>query len=345
MLSGVVAAGIVYIVVSMIIRWCGVNWLNRALPPIVVGSIVIVIGLGLAATAINWSGLNPAYTTDQMQIVPRWAWMSVALLTLIVGIIGTMFFKGFFGVIPILIAIIVGYISALVLGVVPKEAINSILHTSIFRLPAFVFPKFNVNAMLLMAPISFVTLAEHIGHIYVTNNVVGRDFTKVPGLHRSILGDGVATIFAGFAGGPPTTTYGENIGVMAITKVYSVWVIGGAAVIAIILSFIGPVAALIENMPMPVIGGVSILLFGIIASSGFRIFVEDKIDFSKNRNLILASVIIVIGIGGASLKFNIAGSPVEISGVALATIIGIVLNLILPENSASELKEMKENDA
>ncbi|MBP2031450.1 uracil permease [Clostridium algifaecis] len=345
MLSGVIAAGCVYLIVSLIINFCGVDWLNKALPNVVVGSIVIVIGLGLAGTAINWSGFNPSYSTDQMQSVARWAWMAVAIITLVVGVFGTMFFKGFLGIIPILIAIIVGYISAIVLGVVPKHTIDVILSTKLFKIPPFMFPKFNVNAIILMAPISFVTLAEHIGHIYVTNNVVGRDFTKEPGLNRSILGDGVATIFAGFAGGPPTTTYGENIGVMAITKVYSVWVIGGAAIIAILLSFIGPVAALIENMPMPVIGGVSILLFGIIASSGFRIFVEDKIDFSKNRNLILASVIIVIGIGGASIKFMVGGAPVEISGVALATIVGIVLNLILPENSANELKNSEEEEA
>ncbi|MFL0195533.1 uracil permease [Clostridium sp. WILCCON 0269] len=341
MLSGVIAAGFVYIIVAIIIKFCGINWLNRALPPIVVGSIVIVIGLGLASTAINWAGFNPSFVNDQMQSVPRWAWMTVSVVTLAIGVIGSMYFKGFFGVIPILIAMVVGYISSLVLGVVPRHAIDSIMTSSFFKMPPFMFPKFNINAMILMAPISFVTLAEHVGHVYVTNNVVGRDFTKNPGLHRSILGDGVATMFAGFTGGPPNTTYGENIGVMAITKVYSVWVIGGAAVIAIILSFIGPVATLIQNMPMPVIGGVSILLFGIIASSGFRIFVEEKIDFSKNRNLILASVIIVIGIGGASLNFSVAGSPVQISGVALATIIGIILNLILPEQSATELKNSK----
>ncbi|MHC6179422.1 uracil permease [Clostridium sp. JNZ X4-2] len=337
MLSGVIAAGCVYVIVAVIIKFCGVNWLNRVLPPIVVGSIVIVIGLGLATTAINWSGFNPAYTTAQMQSIPRWAWMTVSGITLAVAVIGSMYFKGFLGIIPILIAIITGYISAIILGVIPQQSLKSIMNTQFFKLPSFMFPKFNINAMILMAPISFVTLAEHIGHIYVTNNVVGRDFTKDPGLHRSILGDGLATIFAGFAGGPPTTTYGENIGVMAITKIYSVWVIGGAAIIAIVLSFIGPVAALIENMPMPVIGGVSILLFGIIASSGFRVLVEEKIDFSKNRNLILSSVIIVIGIGGASINFSVGGSPVQISGVALAAIIGIVLNLILPEKSAAEL--------
>lgn len=341
MLSGVIASGLIYIIVAIIIKFCGINWLNRALPPIVVGSIVIVIGLGLAGTAINWAGLNPSFVNDQMQNVPRWAWITVSVITLAVGVLGSMYFKGFLAVIPILVAMIVGYIFSLVLGIIPRQAINSILSCSFFRVPNFMFPKFNINAMLLMAPIAFVTLAEHVGHVYVTNNVVGRDFTKNPGLHRSILGDGVATMFAGLTGGPPNTTYGENIGVMAITKVYSVWVIGGAAIIAIILSFIGPVAALIENMPMPVIGGVSILLFGIIASSGFRIFVEDKMDFSKNRNLILASVIIVIGIGGASLNFTVGGSPVQISGVALSTLIGIILNLILPEQSVSELENSK----
>ncbi|CAB1242316.1 uracil permease [Clostridium sp. MT-14] len=342
MLSGVIAAGCVYVIVAIIIKFCGVNWLNKALPPVVVGSIVIVIGLSLATTAINWSGFNPTYTTAQMQSIPRWAWMSVSGITLAVAVVGSMYFKGFLGIIPILIAIIVGYISAIILGVIPQQSLKSIANTSFFSLPPFMLPKFNINAMILMAPISFVTLAEHIGHIYVTNNVVGRDFTKDPGLHRSILGDGLATIFAGFTGGPPTTTYGENIGVMAITKIYSVWVIGGAAIIAIILSFIGPVAALIENMPMPVIGGVSILLFGIIASSGFRVLVEEKIDFSKNRNLILSSVIIVIGIGGASINFSVGGAPVQISGVALASIIGIALNLILPEKSAAELNDSND---
>lgn len=334
MLSGVICAGLVYILVATIIRFTGSDWLNRILSPVVVGSVVIVIGLSLAGNAINWAGLNPSYAISQS--VPRWAWITVAVITLAVGIIGTMYFKGFLGVIPILIAMICGYIVALCLGVVPDKTIHSILSAKLFQLPPFITPKFNLNAMIIMAPVSFVTIAEHIGHIYVTNNVVGRDFTKDPGLHRSILGDGVATIFAGLVGGPPNTTYGENIGVMAITRVYSVWVIGIAAVIAIILSFIGPVAVLIANMPFPVMGGVSILLFGIIASSGYRIFVEDKIDFSQKRNLLITSVIIVLGVGGASIKFKFNGSDVEIAGVALATIVGIILNLILPQKSLSE---------
>lgn len=344
MLSGIIAAGLVYVVVAFIISMTGIDWLNKLLPPVVVGSVVIVIGLGIAGVAINWAGLNAAFTVDSMKNVSRGAWIAVSMITLGVGILGSMYFKGFLGVIPILIAMVVGYISALMLGAIPQESIAKIMEAKLFQIPPFTLPKFNINAMILMAPVAFVTLAEHIGHVYVTNNVIGKDFTKDPGLHRSILGDGLATIFAGLVGGPPNTTYGENIGVMAITKIYSVWVIIGAAIIAIILSFIGPVAAIIETMPMPVMGGVSILLFGIIASSGFRLFVEDKVDFSKKRNLILASVIIVIGIGGAAIKFDFNGAPVEIAGVALATLVGIILNMILPAQSRTEDNENVEID-
>lgn len=336
MLSGIIAAGLVYVIVAGIISFTGTDWLNKILPPVVVGSVVIVIGLGLAGVAINWAGLNSNFMVDSMKSVPRWAWIAVSMITLGTAVIGTMYFKGFLGVIPILIAMIVGYASALCLGVVSQESLTKIASAKLFQLPPFMVPTFNINAIMLMAPVAFVTLAEHIGHVYVTNNVVGKDFTKDPGLHRSILGDGVATIFAGFTGGPPNTTYGENVGVMAITRVYSVWVVLGAAVIAIVLSFIGPVATIIETIPMPVMGGVSILLFGIIASSGFRVFVEDKVDFSKKRNLIISSVIIVLGIGGAAIKFKLAGSGVEIAGVALATLVGIVLNLVLPEQSNTE---------
>lgn len=336
MLSGIIAAGLVYVLVAFIIKYTGIGWLNKALPPVVVGAVVIVIGLSLAGTAINWAGLNYSYVDASMKSVPRWAWITVSMVTLGTAIMGTMYFKGFLGVIPILIAMVCGYFTALCLGVISPAALNEIKSAPIFQLPPFSAPKFNINAIILIAPVAFVTLAEHIGHVYVTNSVVGRDFTKDPGLHRSILGDGIATIFAGLVGGPPNTTYGENIGVMAITRIYSVWVIAGAAIIAIILSFIGPVAAIIKNMPIPVMGGVSILLFGIIASSGFRIFVDDKVDFSKKKNLIISSVIIVLGIGGAGIKFAFRGSDVDISGVAFATIIGIILNLILPEKSAAE---------
>ena len=286
--------------------------------------------------AINWSGLNSSFTTPALEGVSRGTWILVSMVTLGTAILGSMYFKGFMGVVPILIAMIVGYVLSILLGVIPQEVLRGIGEAKFIRIPKFLLPTFNINAIMLMAPVAFVTLAEHIGHVYVTSNVVGRDFTKDPGLHRSIIGDGLATMFAGFVGGPPNTTYGENIGVMAITRVYSVWVIGGAAIIAIILSFIGPVAEVIGNIPLPVIGGVSVMLFGIIASSGFRIFVEDKVDFSKKRNLIIASVIIVLGIGGGGIKFPFAGSEVEIAGVALATLVGIMLNLILPEESVAE---------
>ncbi|NLZ47344.1 MAG: uracil permease [Clostridiales bacterium] len=336
MLSGIVAAGIVYVIVAAIIKFAGIEWLDKALPPVLIGSVVIVIGLSLAGTAANWAGLT-AETTDYKTL-------AVAAVTLLVGIVGSMYFKGFLGIIPILIAMVVGYVLSFVLGIVPKEAINEILGAKLFKIPEFQFLEFNISAMIMMAPIAFVTLAEHIGHVYVTNNVCGKDFTKDPGLHRSILGDGLATLFAGLVGGPPNTTYGENIGVMAITKVYSVWVVGGAAIIAIVLSFIGPLAMLIKNIPYPVMGGISILLFGIIASSGFRIFVENQIDFGKKKNLIIASVVIVLGISGAALKFTVQGAEVSVNGVALATIVGIILNLILPEKSATEKEEeLKES--
>lgn len=336
MLSGIIAAGLVYVIVAGIIKVSGTKWLEKALPPVVVGSVVIVIGLGLAGVAINWAGLNPANIQPGMENVSSWSWITVAVVTLLVGVFGSMYFKGFFGVIPILIAMVTGYLLALILGVVPEEAIAEITNARFLVMPKFVLPRFNLSAMTLMAPVAFVTLAEHIGHVYVTNNVCNRDFTKEPGLHRSILGDGVATVFAGLVGGPPNTTYGENIGVMSITKVYSVWVVAWAAIIAIILSFIGPIAATIKNIPLPVMGGVSILLFGIIASSGFRIFVEDKVDFSRKKNLIISSVIIVLGIGGAMIRFEMGGAPVEVSGVALATLVGVILNLLLPDKSRTE---------
>lgn len=342
MMSGIIASGFIYVIVACIIKFIGVNWLNKLLPPIVVGSVVIVIGLSLAGVAINWAGLNPAYFTkeniaDVLFNIPRYKWIIVSLTTLGIGIIGSMYFKGFLGVIPILIAMIVGYFTALFIGLIPQAHIDKIINAPWFALPNFITPKFNWNAIVLMLPVSFVTLSEHIAHVYVTNNVVGRDFTKEPGLHRSILGDGLATSFAGFIGAPPNTTYGENVGVMAITKIYSVWVIGGAAIIAIILSMLGKVTVILQNIPLPVMGGVSILLFGIIASSGFRVFVEDKIDFGKKKNLIIASVIIVLGIGGAEIDIPMAnGSTIQIAQVALATLVGIVLNLVLPDKSKTE---------
>lgn len=317
-LFGCFVSGIVYIIVALIIKRTGIGWLNKILPPVVVGSIVIVIGLGLAGTAVGMAAKN---------------W-NIAAVALIVAVVASAFFRGFLGVIPILLGIIGGYIFAWFTGNVDLAPVGQ---ASWFALPDFQTPRVSWTAALLIAPVALVTIAEHIGHLIVTENIVGRDLMKNPGLHRSMLGDGVATAVAGIIGGPPSTTYGENIGVMAITRVYSVWVIGGAAVLAILSSFIGKISALISSIPVPVMGGISILLFGIIASAGLRMLVESGIDFSHKRNLIIASVILVLGVGNASIHIG----NVAIEGMALATFAGILLNLILPKHLNDEASNVK----
>jgi uracil permease len=313
---GCVLSGIVYILVALIIRQSGIGWLNRLLPPVVVGSIVIVIGLGLAGTAVKMAAEN-------------WG---VAFVALIVAVIASAFFRGFLGVIPILIGIIGGYLFAITQGLVD---FSKVAEAAWFTIPQFQMPSVSWTAALMIAPVALVTIAEHIGHLLVTENIVGRNLMKNPGLHRSMLGDGVATAVAGLIGGPPSTTYGENIGVMAITRVYSVWVIGGAAVLAILFAFIGKISALISSIPVPVMGGISILLFGIIASAGLRMLVESGINYGHKRNLIISSVILVFGVGGA--KIHIGSLALE--SMALATFVGILLNLILPKDLNQEAQQ------
>ncbi len=324
-LFGCLVSGLVYIIVAFIIRGAGIGWLNKLLPPVVVGSIVIVIGLGLAGVAVNMAAED---------------W-TVAMVALIVAIVASAFFRGFLGVIPILLGIIGGYIFAVTQGMVD---FTTVVKADWIALPDFQTPKVSWTAALLIAPVALVTIAEHVGHLLVTENIVGRPLMKKPGLHRSMLGDGVATAIAGAVGGPPSTTYGENIGVMAITRVYSVWVIGGAAVFAILFAFIGKISALISTIPVPVMGGISILLFGIIASAGLRMLVESGINYGNKRNLIISSVILVLGVGGA--KIHIGELPIE--GMALATFAGILLNLVLPkgineEGAAKESLEAAEH--
>lgn len=328
-MGGVIVAGLIYVLFAAIIKKFGTKWVDRILPPVVVGSVVIVIGLGLARNAVGMAGLLPPDKGEIVNIINnKEVW--VALFTLAVAVIGSMFFKGFLAVIPILIGLVSGYILALIVGIVDTKAIAE---ASWFAIPAFTLPKFSPSAILAIAPVAVVTITEHIGHVLVTNNVCGRDFTKDPGLHRSILGDGLATSFAGIIGAPPNTTYGENIGVMAITRVYSVWVIGGAAVIAVILSFISKVGVILQEIPEPVLGGISIMLFGIIASSGLRMLVESGVDFSHKRNLIISSVILILGIGGAKISFS---KEFAVEGMALATFVGIFLNLVLPQHTIDE---------
>ena len=318
--------GLVYGIVALIIKKAGYRWIMKLLPPIVVGPVIMVIGLALSGTAVNMAMNKPTADGGEYDLL----YFSVALVTLASTIIFSIYFKGFLGMISILAGIIIGYIYALIVGIVD---FSPVMEAKWFEWPPFIVPfvdydvKVTFDILLLMIPIAVVTISEHIGHQLVLSKVVGRDYIKEPGLHRSILGDGTATIISALIGGPPKTTYGENIGVLAITKVYSVYVIAGAAVIAIIFGFVGKITALINTIPQPVMGGVSILLFGIIASSGLRMLVDNKVDFGNNRNLIIASVILVLGIGGAFIKVS---DSFQLQGMALAAICGVVLNLILP---------------
>jgi uracil permease len=318
--------GLVYGIVALIIKKAGYRWIMKLLPPIVVGPVIMVIGLALSGTAVNMAMNKPTADGGEYNLL----YFSVALVTLAATIIFSIYFKGFLGMISILAGIIIGYIYALIVGIVD---FTPVLEAKWFEWPPFIVPfvdydvKITMDILLLMIPIAVVTISEHIGHQLVLSKVVSRDYIKEPGLHRSILGDGTATMISALIGGPPKTTYGENIGVLAITKVYSVYVIAGAAVIAIIFGFVGKITALINTIPQPVMGGVSILLFGIIASSGLRMLVDNKVDFGNNRNLVIASVILVLGIGGAFLKVT---DSFQLQGMALAAICGVILNLILP---------------
>ena len=316
-MGGCVVVGLIYVAVAAAIGRFGTGWIDRLLPPVVIGPVVMVIGLGLANVAVTVMAMQGGTGTYHPE------YFRVALAALAIAILAAVFLKGFLGVIPILIGIVGGYGVALLAGQVDLSGVAAARAVSV---PPFVLPTFELGAVLTLAPISLVVITEHIGHLIVTNKIVGRDFIKDPGLHRSLAGDGVATAVAGLLGGPPSTTYGENIGVMAITRVFSVWVIGGAAVLAIVMSFLPPVGALIRSIPVQVMGGICILLFGIIASAGIRMLVEAGIDFSEKRNLIIASVILVIGIGGAKIHIG----SLEVGEMSLATYVGVLLNLVLP---------------
>ncbi|MFK4565607.1 solute carrier family 23 protein [Enterococcus sp. UD-01] len=327
--QGAVTTGLVYLVVSLIIKKIGSAWLDKILPPIVVGPVIMVIGLGLAANAAN----NAMFNDGKYDF----KFIAVALITLALTIFYNMFFKGFLGLIPILLGIVSGYLVALLFGIVDVELIKQ---AAWFAMPNFEIPfvqyqpKLYLNAITTMAPIAFVTMTEHIGHLMVLNKLTKRDFFQDPGLSKTLMGDGAAQIVAGFVGGPPVTSYGENIGVLAITRVHSVFVIGGAAVLAVCLGFVGKLSAIILSIPGPVISGISFVLFGVIAASGLKILIDNQINFDKKKNLLIASVILVIGIGGLVFKLN----TFELSSMALATVLGIILNLVLPETARSEEK-------
>lgn len=324
--QGTIAVGCVYLLVSLIVTMIGSDWIDHVLPPIVVGPIVMVIGLSLASTAAKDATMNGTHYDLR--------YFAVAMLTLLVTIAFNMFCKGFLGLIPILLGIVCGYVIACLFGIVDLAPVAAAHWFSLpdFQVPFVNYqPHFYWGAILSMAPIAFVTMTEHMGHIMVLNELTEQD----PGLNHTLAGDGTASIIAGFVGGPPVTSYGENIGVLAITRVHSVYVLAGAALFAVFFSFVGKLSALIESIPGPVIGGISFLLFGVIASSGLRVMIEDQIDFNKKRNLMISSVILVIGIGNAYLKLG----QYQFSGLAVAAVLGIVLNLILPDEAASERKK------
>ncbi|WP_225047224.1 uracil-xanthine permease family protein [Lacticaseibacillus kribbianus] len=330
--QGTVAVGCVYLVVALIVNFAGSSWIDKALPPIVVGPIVMVIGLSLAGTAATDATMRTISATKSVYDLRYFA---VAIITLAATIIYNMYLKKFISLLPILLGLVTGYLVAIAFGLVDFAPVAK---AAWFSLPAFQIPfisyhpQFYWGAIISMAPIAFVTMTEHMGHIMVLDEMTHRNFFKDPGLNHTLAGDGTASIIAGFVGGPPVTSYGENIGVMAMTKVHSVYVLGGAAFFAILFAFIGKLSALIHTIPSPVIGGISFLLFGVIASNGLKVLIDNKVDFGQKRNLMIGATILVIGIGNATLQLG----KFTFSGLALATVIGIILNFVLPAQAANE---------
>ncbi|NLK23074.1 MAG: uracil permease [Clostridiales bacterium] len=316
--GGFVATGLVFVLIAIIVKFTGTGWINRLFPPAAMGAIVAIIGLELASSAADMAGF-PVGGSNTTEF--NGTWVLVSMITLAVVVFGNVLFRGFFKIIPILIGVIVGYIVSYFTGLVDFTQVRE---ASFFTLPNIQLAHFDVKAILTIVPATFVVIAEHIGHLKVTSSIIGRDLTKDPGLDRSLLGDGLSTVISGMFGSVPTTTYGENIGVMALTKVYSVYVICGAGIISVILGFSGKISALISTIPTPVVGGISLLLFGTIAVSGLRTFIEEKVDFSKSRNLILASLTFISSLSNITIPLG----SVELSGMGLATIVAMIVSIL-----------------
>ncbi|MGO4528855.1 uracil permease [Paenibacillus sp. 2TAF8] len=320
-LGAFILTGIVFCLVALLVKYAGTGWINVVFPPAVMGAIVALIGLELVPVAAGMAGLINSNPVKNPDWIPQAKPIILSMVTLGITVIGAVTFRGFPKIIHILIGIVSGYILGYFMGFVEK---SNILDASFLSTPTLTTPTFDWSVIFTILPVALVVIVEHIGHLLVTSSIVGKDLSKDPGLHRSLLGNGVSTILSGFVGSTPNTTYGENIGVMALTRVYSIYVIGGAAVIAILLSFSGTFSALVANIPVPVMGGVSLLLFGVIAASGLRILVEQKVDFAKPTNLLLTTLILVIGLSGTEVSFY----GVHLKGMALATIAGMVLSLL-----------------
>ena len=312
-LGGFVVVGFCGCILAFIVYKFGTEWIDVVLPPAAMGPVVALIGLELSGSAASNAGLLED-VLDPKKVI-------VFVITLGTAVFGSILFRKFFSVIPILIAVIAGYAAALACGIVDFAKVAA---APVFALPNFSAPKFKLEAIMIILPVLLVITSEHIGHQVVTSKIVGRDLLKDPGLHRSLFGDNFSTMISGLIGSVPTTTYGENIGVMAITRVYSVRVIAGAAVLSIVCSFIGKFSTLISTIPGPVIGGISFLLYGMIGTSGLRILVDSKVDYGNSRNLALTSVIFVTGLSGIAVKFG----NVQLTGMVLACVTGMILSLV-----------------
>ena len=332
-MTGIMVVGLIYVIVAILIKFLGKNWIDKILPPVVIGPMIMIIGLGLAPTAISQIGLSAE--------VIEWRGVIVAIITFLVTAIVMVRGKGFIKIIPFLVGIVVGYVSAVLLGLVDFQPV---LDAAFFSLPNFIIPFVNYipnfGAILTIAPIALVTMAEHIGDHTALSAITGKDLLKDPGLDKTLLGDGLATFVAGMLGGPANTTYGENTSVVGMTKIASVWVIGLAAIFAIILGFLGKFTALVSTIPACVLGGVSLLLYGFISVNGLKVLIQNQIDFGKTKNIVVASTMLVLGLGGAAISFSSGDFSITISGMSLAAIIGILINLLLPE----EKTETKESE-
>ncbi|MEJ8764920.1 MULTISPECIES: uracil permease [unclassified Oceanobacillus] len=314
-LGGFFVVGAVLVLIGLIVKFAGTSWIDFIFPPAAMGAIVAVIGLELVPVAADMAGLIAAQDEPRDTTA-----ITVALLTLGATIIYWVTMRGFLKIIPILLGIVTGFIIATIYGIVDYTAVKE---AAWIQMPTYYKIEFNWADILIILPAALVLIPEHIGHLVVTGNIVKRDLVKDPGLDRSLLGNGISTMISSLFGSTPNTTYGENIGVLAITRVYSTWIIGGAAITAIILSFCGKLAALISSIPTPVMGGISLLLFGIIAVSGLRMLVEAQIDYNNSQNVILTCVVLGIGISGASINIG----SVALTGMGLATIVAIIISI------------------
>lgn len=336
-LTGVVVVGLIYVVVSFIIKFLGKDWLDKLLPPVVIGPMIMIIGLGLAPSAISQIGLTAGASLE-------WKPLLTAFVSFIVTVLVMTRAKGFLKVIPFLIGIISGYVCAVLTGLVD---FTPVLEASFISIPEFIFPFVHYTpsfgAILTIAPIALVTMCEHIGDHTSLSNIIDKDLLKDPGLDKTMLGDGIATIAAGLIGGPANTTYGENTSVVGMTKIASVWVIGLAAIFAIIIGFLGKFTELVSTIPNPVLGGVSLLLYGFIAVNGLKVLIKNRVNFDDPKNVIVASSMLVLGLGGAVISIVNGDLSLTISGMSLSAIVGIILNLVLPNDL--EVGEVATPDA